>query len=104
MLTAIDRAGIGHRHWKAIESIRSSTVQPQDFRNKWNATNKDLSKLLGVSISYVERWFLDPSSPNHRTPEQKYCERLSEIDYILRSLDEAPQSIKDLYNKLRDKK
>jgi hypothetical protein len=54
---------------------------------------------LGVSVQLVKTWF---ARENPREPEQKYLDRLAEIDALLeikKVIDEKiPPHLKDLFN------
>ncbi|MEO0684112.1 MAG: XRE family transcriptional regulator, partial [Cyanobacteria bacterium J06649_11] len=58
-----------------------------------------LAELLGVSVQLVKTWF---AREKPREPEQKYLDRLAEIDALLeikKVIDEKiPPHLKDLFN------
>ncbi len=83
-------------------------MSPEEFVNKWQIDKKELAKLLSVSYPVVERWFF-VSGKNKRDPKANHLNRLSEIDYILETLnqcqkgiDSCPTHIKDLLKKVGD--
>lgn len=84
---------------KFMRSIRYKALHPRDFIEKYQLTQAQLAELLGVSLQLVKTWF---ARENPREPEQKYLDRLAEIDALLeikKVIDEKiPPHLKDLFN------
>ncbi|MBW4499661.1 MAG: XRE family transcriptional regulator [Scytonema hyalinum WJT4-NPBG1] len=84
---------------KYIRSIRCKALHPRDFIEKYQLTQAQLAELLGVSVQLVKTWF---QRENPRQPEQKYLDRLAEIDALLeikKVIDEKiPPHLKSLFN------
>lgn len=75
------------------------TLHPRDFASKYQLTQVQLADLLGVSLQLVKTWFARESP---RQPEQRYLDRLSEIDALLeiRKVIDAkiPKHLRSLFN------
>ncbi|MCG6138728.1 MAG: XRE family transcriptional regulator [Nostoc sp. LLA-1] len=84
---------------KFMRSIRCKTLHPRDFIEKYQLTQAQLAELLGVSIQLVKTWF---GREEPRQPEQKYLDRLAEIDALLeikKVIDEKiPPHLQALFN------
>lgn len=84
---------------KFMRSIRCKTLHPRDFIKKYQLTQAQLAELLGVSIQLVKTWF---AKEDPRQPEQRYLDRLSEIDALLeikKVIDEKiPPHLQALFN------
>ncbi|MDZ8025979.1 MAG: helix-turn-helix transcriptional regulator [Nostoc sp. DedQUE11] len=84
---------------KFMRSIRCKTLHPRDFTEKYQLTQAQLAELLGVSIQLVKTWF---ARENPRQPEQRYLDRLAEIDALLeikKVIDEKiPPHLQALFN------
>ncbi|MBD2609262.1 MAG: helix-turn-helix transcriptional regulator [Tolypothrix carrinoi HA7290-LM1] len=65
---------------KFMRSIRSKALHPRNFVEKYQLTQAQLAELLGVSVQLVKTWF---AREDPREPEQKYLDRLAEIDALL---------------------
>jgi predicted transcriptional regulator len=65
---------------KFMRSIRRRTLHPREFIEKYQLTQAQLAELLGVSLPLVKTWF---KHNNPREPEQRYLDRLAEIDALL---------------------
>ena len=74
-------------------------MHPRDFIEKYQLTQAQLAELLGDSVQHVKTWF---ARENPREPEQKYLDRLAEIDALLeikKVIDKKiPPHLKDLFN------
>lgn len=55
-------------------------MHPREFVDKYDLTQAQLAELLGVSVQLVKTWF---AHQNPRQPEQRYLDRLAEIDALL---------------------
>ncbi len=79
--------------------LYSQTLHPRDFTEKYQLTQAQLADLLGVSLQLVKTWF---ARENPRQPEQRYLDRLSEIDALLeiKKLIDAkiPSHLRSLFN------
>lgn len=84
---------------KFMRSIRRLALHPRDFVEKYELTQAQLAELLGVSVQLVKTWF---GRENPREPEQKYLDRLAEIDALLeikKVIDEKiPPHLKSLFH------
>jgi transcriptional regulator with XRE-family HTH domain len=84
---------------ESMRRIRTNTLQPRDFIKKHKINQLQLAELLGVSIPLVRTWF---ARENPREPEQRYLDRLSEIDALLeikKVIDEKlPPHLQALFN------
>ncbi len=84
---------------KFMRSIRCKTLHPRDFVKKYQLTQAQLAELLGVSVQLVKTWF---AREDPRQPEQRYLDRLAEIDALLeikKVIDEKiPPHLQALFN------
>jgi predicted transcriptional regulator len=84
---------------KFMRSIRTKALHPRDFALKYDLTQVQLAELLGVSLPLVKTWF---ARENPREPEQRYIDRLSEIDALLeikKTINEKiPPHLQKLFN------
>lgn len=76
-----------HRHWENLREFKRSkprhpVVELEEFLSFWEVSNSDLSEICECSISTVERWFLDKSSPSHRAPTERHKQMLAECHYL----------------------
>jgi DNA-binding transcriptional regulator YiaG len=82
-----------------MRSIHQSTLHPREFIQKYDLTQAQLAELLGVSIQLVKTWF---AREEPREPEQRYLDRLSEIDALLeirKTIDaKIPPHLRKLFN------
>jgi transcriptional regulator with XRE-family HTH domain len=60
--------------------MNDTISHPREFLIKYKITQAELAEVLGVSIQLVKSWFAH-SEP--RQPEQRYLDRLCEIDALL---------------------
>ena len=65
---------------KFMRSIHCKALHPHEFIEKYQLTQAQLAELLGVSVQLVKTWF---ARENPRKPEQRYLDRLAEIDALL---------------------
>ncbi len=84
---------------KFIRRLRKKQLHPREFVDKYNLTQAQLAELLGVSLGLVKTWF---QREEPRQPEQRYLDRLSEIDALLeikQKIDEKlPPHLRSLFN------
>lgn len=84
---------------KFIRRLRKKQLHPREFVDKYNLTQPQLAELLGVSLGLVRTWF---QREEPRQPEQRYIDRLSEIDALLeikQKIDEKiPSHLKSLFD------
>ncbi len=82
-----------------IRHIHTKTLHPRAFIKKYGLSQPQLADLLGVSIGLVRTWFARESP---RQPEQRYLDRLAEIDALLeikKVIDEKlPPHLQELFN------
>lgn len=68
-------------------------MEPQEFMDKWGCSRKQLADLLDLSLPVVERWFFKPDSSNYAQPREGHKRRLSEIDFILETVDRTQETL-----------
>ena len=82
-----------------MRSIPYKALHPRDFVEKYQITQAQLAELLGVSLQLVKTWF---AREKPREPEQRYLDRLSEIDALLeirKTIDaKIPPHLRQLFN------
>ena len=65
-------------------------MELSDFLSWWDVSNQQLADICECSISTVERWFLNPDSPNHREPTEEHKRKLALAHYLWLA-EEDPQ-------------
>ncbi|BAZ18843.1 hypothetical protein NIES4071_107280 (plasmid) [Calothrix sp. NIES-4071] len=82
-----------------MRHIRTNVLHPRAFIKKYGLSQPQLAELLGVSLPLVRTWFARESP---RQPEQRYLDRLAEIDALLeikKVIDEKlPPHLQELFN------
>ncbi len=76
-----------------LAQIHERVLTPQEFVTKYGVTQQQLADILGVSLSLVKSWFAKEAP---RPPEQRYLDRLAEIDALLTIQALIPNHIRQI--------
>jgi hypothetical protein len=103
---------VSAQHWDMLKAFREKnrhpTVELDDFLSFWDVTNQELADICECSLSTVERWFLNPNSPNQRDLSEEYKQRLALAHYLWLSktnpeLAHKLNQLDELYEKVQPK-
>jgi hypothetical protein len=103
---------VSAQHWDMLKAFREKnrhpTLELDDFLSFWDVTNQELADICECSLSTVERWFLNPNSPNQRDLSEEYKQRLALAHYLWLSktnpeLAHKLNQLDELYEKVQPK-
>ncbi|MGI0486384.1 hypothetical protein ACN4EK_13170 [Pantanalinema rosaneae CENA516] len=88
---------VSEKHWHLVELYQNCPppMHPAQFLQHWEVDYPSLSRLLKISRSTIEHWFIQGSS--YREPGAIYCRRLGEIHFLWSNADRITPELIQLW-------
>jgi len=107
---------VSAEQWDRLKAFkqnhRHSTMELDNFCSFWEVSHQELADICECSLSTVERWFLNPTSPHRREPTEIHKQNLALAHYHwlsktnprlaqkLNQLDKLYQRIQELESRI----